>query len=216
MAGASMLLASLGAATAQAQDGSIVAWGDNSDFQCEVPSANSGFVAVAGGWGHSLGLKSDGSIAASASHSLGLKSDLTIVAWGDNYAGQCDVPEPYADFVAVAAGWGYGLGLKGPVNGVDDGHPIVSGLRVLAAPNPSTGSVVIRCLLPQRDPATVVLFDASGRMVRRLHEGDLPAGETPFSWDGRDDAGRDLPAGVYLVKVTTPAGEASGRMVLTR
>jgi flagellar hook assembly protein FlgD len=76
--------------------------------------------------------------------------------------------------------------------------------------------VVIRCLLPSRALTTVVLFDASGRMLRRLHDGDLPAGETPFSWDGRDDTGREVPAGVYLVKVTTPAGETSGRVVLTR
>ena len=94
--------------------------------------------------------------------------------------------------------------------------PHVSRLQVLTAPNPSAGGVVIRCLLPTRAQTTVVLFDASGRMVRRLHEGDLPAGETPLSWDGRDDAGREVPAGVYLVKVTTPAGETSGRVVLTR
>ncbi len=45
-------------------------------------------------------------------HSLGLKSDGTIVAWGDNDYGQCDVPAPNADFVAVAAGWWHSLGLK--------------------------------------------------------------------------------------------------------
>jgi hypothetical protein len=50
---------------------------------------------------------------------LGLKSDGTIVAWGSNEYGECDVPAPNADFVAVAAGggaqwWAYAhsLGLK--------------------------------------------------------------------------------------------------------
>jgi hypothetical protein len=38
-------------------DGSIVAWGRNDDSQCDVPAPNSDFVAAAGGWGHSLGLK---------------------------------------------------------------------------------------------------------------------------------------------------------------
>ena len=75
--------------------------------------------------------------------------------------------------------------------------------------------MVIYCLLPLRARASLVLFDASGRVVRRLHEGDLPAGETPLSWDGRDDGGREVPAGVYLVRVTTPTGETSGRVVLT-
>jgi len=45
-------------------------------------------------------------------HSLGLRSDGTIVAWGTNSYGQCDVPAPNADFVAVAAGYRHGLGLK--------------------------------------------------------------------------------------------------------
>jgi len=51
----------------------------------------------------------------------GLKSDSTVVAWGNNYSGQCDVPEPNSDFVAVDAGiaspdflilYGYALGVK--------------------------------------------------------------------------------------------------------
>ena len=35
----------------------IVAWGENDDGQCDVPSPNSGFTAVAAGDGHGLGLK---------------------------------------------------------------------------------------------------------------------------------------------------------------
>ena len=45
-------------------------------------------------------------------HSLGLKSDGTIVVWGDNSYGQCNVPAPNADFVAIAAGLYHSLGLK--------------------------------------------------------------------------------------------------------
>ncbi|MFO7626712.1 MAG: FlgD immunoglobulin-like domain containing protein [Candidatus Fermentibacteraceae bacterium] len=38
------------------EDGSIVAWGDNSYGQCTIPSPNSGFVGIAAGEYHSLGL----------------------------------------------------------------------------------------------------------------------------------------------------------------
>ncbi len=115
--------------------GSIVAWGDSSYGQCNVPAPNADFVGVAGGFEHSLGLKSDGTIvswgrnnfgecnvpapnadfvgvAGGFEHSLGLKSDGTIVAWGSNNYGQCNVPAPNADFVAVAAGYYHSLGLK--------------------------------------------------------------------------------------------------------
>jgi hypothetical protein len=38
-------------------DGSIVGWGDNASFQCNVPAPNAGFVAVAAGLRHNLGLR---------------------------------------------------------------------------------------------------------------------------------------------------------------
>jgi hypothetical protein len=65
-----------------------------------VPAPNEGFVAVAAGEFHSLGLKSDG----------------RIVAWGWNDYGQCDVPAPAAadSFVAVAGGYGHSLAVKHP------------------------------------------------------------------------------------------------------
>ncbi|MHC4062186.1 MAG: hypothetical protein ACYSR6_11375, partial [Planctomycetota bacterium] len=69
------------------QDGSIAAWGDNFEGQCNIPLPNAGFVAIAAGHWHSLGLKEDGS----------------IVAWGKNHRGQCNVPLPNSGFIALAA-----------------------------------------------------------------------------------------------------------------
>lgn len=51
-------------------------------------------------------------VAAGYEHSLGLKSDSTIVAWGRNDYGQCTVPLPNVDFVAVSGGGYHSLGLK--------------------------------------------------------------------------------------------------------
>jgi hypothetical protein len=35
-------------------------------------------------------------------------------------------------------------------------------------------------------------------------------------WDGRDDAGAALPAGLYLMRLTTPHGAWAARSVLVR
>jgi hypothetical protein len=122
-------------AQAQPPAGSVVAWGYNDAGQCNVPSPNSGFVAIAAGQSHSLGLKSDGSIVAWGSndegqrnlpspntgfvaitaggaHNMGLKADGSIVAWGYNAYGQCNVPYPNSEFIAIAAGGVHSLGLK--------------------------------------------------------------------------------------------------------
>jgi len=74
---------------AQSNQGSIVGWGS----QVVGVDLSSGFVAVAAG----------------ASHSLGLKADGSIVAWGYNDSGQTNVPAPNTGFVAGAAGFIYGL-----------------------------------------------------------------------------------------------------------
>lgn len=116
--------------------GSIVAWGTtNGRGQCDVPSPNAGFVAVAAGGLHGLGLQSDSTviawgwnlyaqcdvpapnsdfvaISAGQTHSLGLKADGSISAWGYNQFGKCEVPAPNSGFVAVAAGAHHSLGLK--------------------------------------------------------------------------------------------------------
>ena len=63
-------------------DGSVVAGGDNSFGQCNVPAGLTA-TAIAGGWRHSLAIRPDGS----------------VVAWGDNSFGQCNVP---AELTATA------------------------------------------------------------------------------------------------------------------
>jgi hypothetical protein len=112
----------------------ITCWGGNQYGQCTVPEPNLNFVAVSAGGGHSLGIKSDGTIvawgydgygecdvptpnanfiscSAGRDHSLGIKSDGTIVAWGKNDAGQCDLPMPNDGFVAVAGGYAHSMAL---------------------------------------------------------------------------------------------------------
>ena len=60
-----LMVVVFGSLSAQAvQTGSIDAWGHNDEGQLNVPVPNSGFIAIAAGRNHSLGLKDDGSVAA--------------------------------------------------------------------------------------------------------------------------------------------------------
>jgi hypothetical protein len=58
--------------------------------------------------------------------------------------------------------------------------------------------------LPKAGPATLEVYDASGRLVRELLTGALPAGDHTAAWDGRDAGGRPAPAGVYFVRLGLP------------
>jgi hypothetical protein len=85
-----------------------------------------------------------------------------------------------------------------------------------AIPNPAAGSCRVTFQTAAVGPVSVQVFDASGRLVRQLHDGPLPIGEFSLPWDGRDDGGQDLPSGVYLAKIQTTNGTATVKITLTR
>ncbi|MDZ7336968.1 MAG: T9SS type A sorting domain-containing protein [candidate division KSB1 bacterium] len=65
-------------------------------------------------------------------------------------------------------------------------------------PNPFNPGTVIRWALASEQQVELVVFDLNGRQVRALARGPLVVGEHTARWDGRDDSGADVPAGVYL------------------
>lgn len=56
--------------------------------------------------------------------------------------------------------------------------------------------------LAAASPSTeITVTDDAGRALRTLRVGPLAAGRHAIDWDGRDAAGRPLPAGVYGVRI---------------
>ena len=86
------------------------------------------------------------------------------------------------------------------------------GLRI--APNPHAGTTVVVLAGATARGATsqLAIFDTSGRRVRRL-TGDAAAG---IRWDGRDEQGAALPAGVYLHRLSSGGRTFRGRSLLVR
>jgi hypothetical protein len=60
------------------------------------------------------------------------------------------------------------------------------------------------------------IYDPSGRHVRSLVAGPGRGGESVAHWDGRDDAGRMVESGVYLVRAAGNGASATGRVVWMR
>jgi cytochrome c peroxidase len=81
-------------------------------------------------------------------------------------------------------------------------------------PNPFRESTVLRFELATPSRARLAVYDLGGRAVRRLFDREsAPAGPYALTWDGRDDAGRSVPGGIYFYRLETDRGAASARVV---
>jgi len=70
-------------------------------------------------------------------------------------------------------------------------------------PNPGIRVMSVRYQLARDARVSLAMYDAAGRLVRTLADEQKPAGYYAVTWDGRDDLGRRVPAGVYFVKFET-------------
>ena len=69
-------------------------------------------------------------------------------------------------------------------------------------PNPFNPQMVIPLdLATDQKQVSLALYDVLGRRVRQVWQGPLGAGSHRFTWDGRDEAGKAVAAGVYLYRV---------------
>jgi hypothetical protein len=62
----------------------------------------------------------------------------------------------------------------------------------------------------------VAIYDVSGRLVRRLAAGVIPAGQRSITWDGRNDAGKMATSGIYFCRVRSGSTELSAKILLVR
>jgi hypothetical protein len=104
-----------------------------------------------------------------------------------------------------------GIGLTAPV-GVGD--PALPRLALSAAPNPSRGALRLTIGADRAGVQRLIVRDVQGRRVRRLTEGWSTAGARIVPWDGRNDAGGRLPAGIYLVTLEVAGQTTSQRVTL--
>lgn len=82
---------------------------------------------------------------------------------------------------------------------------IATGVSPVAVfPNPIRQSTRIRFAMPGDAPNRADIYDVRGYRVRMLF--DEPVGTGAVTWDGRDDAGEPVPAGVYFLKIESRAG----------
>jgi hypothetical protein len=82
-----------------------------------------------------------------------------------------------------------------------------------ARPNPFCGRTELACARNAAGPASIWIQDVSGRQIRTLVADNRTLGLANVVWDGRDCAGKDVPAGVYFALVSA-GGRTDETMVV--
>jgi hypothetical protein len=83
-------------------------------------------------------------------------------------------------------------------------------------PNPFNPATNIEFSLPKDAFTTIKVFDLAGRLVRTVLAEPLPSAVHTVTWNGRDDGGRSVAAGVYFYQVRSGQHEYTGRMALVK
>lgn len=101
---------------------------------------------------------------------------------------------------------------------VDQGPVVPMGVSHLYAnaPNPFNPRTTLRFAVAAAGPAELLVFDVSGRRVRTLVDSPVAAGEHSAVWDGTDDSGRRVPAGIYWSQLRTGGYESQRKMIVMR
>lgn len=83
-------------------------------------------------------------------------------------------------------------------------------------PNPFNPSTNIAFSLSEPGDVSIQIFNTRGQRVRKLFDGALQAGDYVRSWDGTQDNGKELPSGLYFVRLKTRSGSSAVRTLMLK
>ncbi len=83
-------------------------------------------------------------------------------------------------------------------------------------PNPINAGTVIPFALTSRLSVDLRILDVRGHTIRVLKHGEMEPGYHTAHWDGRNEAGRAVPSGIYFYRLRTRWSSAYGKMLLLK
>jgi len=102
------------------------------------------------------------------------------------------------------------------LDGVTDVPPLAQRLALTAYPNLLNPQTTIRFTMDEARYATLTVYDVGGRMVAKLLEGRVEAGEGTVVWNGCDGGGRPASSGTYFVRLETADGGMTTKVTLAK
>jgi hypothetical protein len=83
-------------------------------------------------------------------------------------------------------------------------------------PNPFALRTAIGFDIPKESAAEIAVYDATGRLVRVLHSGEAGKGSHTVVWDGCDESGVAVSAGVYFCRMEAEGYKKTRKLLLLR
>jgi hypothetical protein len=83
-------------------------------------------------------------------------------------------------------------------------------------PNPFGRGTTISYTLPVKSSVDLSVYDITGREVASLLEGEMDAGYHTLSWDGKDNSGNSVSAGVYFYRLQASDVTKTRKLVVLR
>lgn len=104
-----------------------------------------------------------------------------------------------------------------PVANDDPTIPAVPETDLTCYPNPFRGSTNITIKQIDNSPTTVAVYNLRGQLISTVvNNQELSPGEHSFSWDGKNDNGQSVAAGIYFFKMISGKYSATRKMLLLR
>lgn len=81
-------------------------------------------------------------------------------------------------------------------------------------PNPFNSEIEIEYFMPEPSYVFIRVFDLRGMVIRILEKSRNESGYSKVSWDGKNEAGKSVPHGLYFYRIETSAGRTETRKMI--
>ncbi len=136
--------------------------------------------------------------------------DNTYIDWDFDEVWISDVDHDVND------GYPYLHGISDPVSAEDDLSAMTNHINVSNYPNPFTKYTTIEFTITRQSKVRLDIFNITGKRVKTLYDQKATPGKYSFSWDGKDNSGAELPAGIYLYRLDIQYETATRKMMMLK
>jgi len=118
----------------------------------------------------------------------------------------------------VYATWGPdSLYFDAPWVGIEELPPVTPINNIISVnPNPFTNQITINYQINKPGKVALMIYDAAGREVKSITNGNIGQGDYRFVWNGKDNNNRTINNGVYFLRLKTDETTITQKLIYSK